>query len=311
VIRWRLRAVGLALVVSSVLGTALVAELEVPFLGGRVNDLAGLLAPEVEVRIETTLRALAEETGSQVAVLTVPNLEGEGVEDFSLRVVETWQLGHREGNAGALLLIARDDRKMWIEVGYGLEGSLTEARTRRILEDILRPYFRIGDFEGGVEEAVEAISGLIRGEDPLPAPDAGGAQALSLGARVGSLLLFTLVVVVFSVIAIFSQGLFGWFLYAFLMPFWGTFPGALIGPGAGWAALGFWVVAFPILWFLARRTVKGRKVLRGGGWGRAFGGAGVGWWTSRGWSGGFSSDGFSGGFSGGGSFGGGRSSGGW
>lgn len=308
VIRRRLRAVGLALVVSSVLGTASVAELEVPFLGGRVNDLAGLLAPEVEVRIETTLRALEEETGSQVAVLTVPSLEGESLEGFSLRVVETWQLGRREVNDGALLFIARDDRKMWIEVGYGLEGSLTDARTRRILDDILRPNFRIGDFEAGVEEAVEAISGLIRGEAPLPAPDAGGAQALSLGARVGSLLLFTLVVVVFSAIAIFSQGLFGWFLYAFLMLFWGTFPGALIGARVGWVALGFWVVAFPILWFLARRTVKGRKVLRGGGWGRAFSGAGVGWSTLRGWSGGFSSDGFSGG---GGSFGGGRSSGGW
>ena len=154
----RSRAVGLALVVSSVLVAASMAALEVPFLAGRVNDLAGLLAPEVEIRIETTLRALEEETGSQVAVLTVPSLEGESLENFSLRVVETWELGRAEVDDGALLFIGRDDRKMRIEVGYGLEGALTDARTRRIQEDILQPKFRVGDFEGGVEAAVDAIA---------------------------------------------------------------------------------------------------------------------------------------------------------
>lgn len=125
--------------------------LEVPYLSGRVNDLADLLNPGAEGRLEQTLGQLEQETGAQAAVLTIPSLEGDPLEDFSLRVVETWKLGREEADDGVLLLIARDDRKVRIEVGYGLEATLTDVQSKRIISNLMTPRFREGDFDGGVE----------------------------------------------------------------------------------------------------------------------------------------------------------------
>jgi uncharacterized protein len=150
-------------------GTALSA-LEVPFLAGRVNDLAEMLPEQSEASINARLRQLEEEYGAQVVVLTVPSLAGDSLEDFSLRVVETWKLGRGDTDDGVLFLIARDDRMMRIEVGYGLEPVLTDALSRRILDRVVRPRFREGDFVTGIEEGVESIVAAVAGQtEQLPA----------------------------------------------------------------------------------------------------------------------------------------------
>ncbi len=144
--------------------------LEVPYLASRINDLADLLSPGAEQRLESTLAQLERDTGAQLAVLTVPSLEGEPLGDFSIRVLETWKLGRKGIDDGALLLIARDDRKIRIEVGYGLEPTLTDVACKRIISNLISPRFREGDFDGGVEAAANAIAGTVRGqEDLIPA----------------------------------------------------------------------------------------------------------------------------------------------
>ncbi|MDX1382130.1 MAG: TPM domain-containing protein [Thermoanaerobaculia bacterium] len=265
-------------------------------------DEAGILSPAARERVTARLEALEAERGAQVAVLTVPSLEREALEEYSLRVAETWALGRGGFDDGALLLIARDDRKMRLEVGYGLEGVLTDATSRRILDDVIRPRFRTGDFDGGIEEAVAAIDGLVRGEENvLPAPR-GGRQGMPLAQRLFGGLLFVVVVGIFSIIAV---GTGSRFLYLFLIPFWFAFPSAFLGPRLGVLAGVAWIVGFPILRLLVRRS--------GGGSGGSFwGGMSGGGWTWSSGRGSSSFGGFSGGFSGGGgSFGGGGASGGW
>jgi uncharacterized protein len=229
------------------------------------------------------------------------------VEDFSLRVAESWKLGREKFDDGALLLIAKEDRKMRLEVGYGLEPTITDARSKRILDDVIGPRFRAGDFGGGVEAAVEAIEGLLAGsEDALPAPGAEGAAEIPAPARVGMFLIFLLVVGMFSLVALGAPGCAGWFLYAFLMPFWLGFPLALLGAPTGLFFLPAWIVGFPILRALFHKKMGGTS-----GWGGPFLPGGGGWSSTRGWRGGGWSGG-GGGFSGGGgSFGGGGASSGW
>jgi uncharacterized membrane protein YgcG len=182
--------------------------LEVPFLAGRVNDLAGMIGATDEARIEERLQALEEETGAQVVVLTIPSLEGENLEDYSLRVAEQWQLGQAEADNGVLLLIARDDRKMRLEVGYGLEGTLPDALCRRVLDDVLRPRFQQGDFTGGIEAGTEAVAGLIRGDvSVLPAAGSGGDAALpSWPVRLGIGAFVFGILSLFATIGLFSKG---------------------------------------------------------------------------------------------------------
>ena len=105
-----------------------------------------------------------------MAVLTISSLDGDPLEDFSMRVVETWKLGREDADDGVLILIARDERRMRIEVGYGLEGVLTDAQSGRIIDHLMAPRFREGDFNGGVGAAVEAVSSAIRGE-PVDLPE--------------------------------------------------------------------------------------------------------------------------------------------
>ena len=151
--------------------------LSVPELTGRVNDYAALLTPATEARIDALLTRLERDTGAQVVVLTIDSLQGEPLEDYSLRVAETWKLGRADADDGALLLIAKNDRKMRLEVGYGLEPVLSDVMSRRILDQILRPSFRAGDFDGGIERAVEAMDGLIRGTSTLPPPTPSDVEA--------------------------------------------------------------------------------------------------------------------------------------
>lgn len=299
------RSIRLGATVGLVMVVALAAAaLEVPYLGGRVNDLAGMLSDDFEVRLTRQLEALEQETGAQVVVLTVATLDGDPLEDFAIRVAETWQLGRSGVDDGVLLLIARDERQIRIEVGYGLEGAIPDAVAHRIISGLITPRFREGDFDGGVEAAAGAIAAAVRGEE-LSLPKARTREQIGLPA-VAMLAFLALFFVPFVNAALRSPGPVAWFLYVFLTPFLFVFPTVLAGLTAGVAATAGWLVLFPILrsfWPKGPRGPGGRGGR--GGWGPIFMGGGSG--------GGFSGGGFSGGgFSGGGgSFGGGGASGGW
>lgn len=300
------------LTVWALLAAAATAALEVPFLAGRVNDLAGLLQEETRERLEQKLAQLEADTGSQVVVLTIPSLEGESLEEYAHRVASTWQLGQRGQDNGVLFLIAKNDRKMRLEVGYGLESVLPDAACRRILDNVVRPRFRSGDFDGGIEAGVDAVATAIRsGALPVEAqrPSESSGRGPGLFALVIFLGIFTVVVGLFSLLALLSTGFASWFLYLFLLPFWTIFPMA-VAPQVGLVTGLGWLVGFPILKFLLDRTP----------WGQAFRQAHPGlvdlatsrsrggYWSGGGFSGGFSGGGFSGG---GGSFGGGGASSSW
>jgi uncharacterized protein len=290
------------------------AALDVPYLAGPVNDQAQMIPPDAEARIAEKIAAFRTQTGNQVTVLTLPSLEGEAVEDFSMRVAEQWKLGEKDKDNGVLFLISRDDRKMRIEVGYGLEPELTDLESGRILSDLVVPAFKGGDFGGGVEKGVDAIvTSLSGGEVDFPAKPA--VQPMPLGPKVAAMGLFAVVVGVFSLLAISLRGGQSWFLYLFLMPFYLLFP-MIIAPIVGVIAWLAWTVAFPILHTLAMKRGWGRNFAggsvsnaailhgilggggrRGGGWGS--GGGGWGGSGGGGWSGG------------GGSFGGGGASSSW
>ncbi len=137
--------------------------LEVPTLSGRIMDLARILPAEVAADLVHELEAHEAKTGNQVAVLTLPSLEGEPLEEFSHRVATTWKLGQKGTDNGALLLVAMKERRIRIEVGYGLEGTLTDARSAQIIRNHIVPRFRAGDLQGGIATGVRAILGTIEG----------------------------------------------------------------------------------------------------------------------------------------------------
>lgn len=144
----------------------------VPPLTGRVVDLTGTLAPAQKQALESQLEAIERRKGSQVAILIVATTQPEAIEQFGIRVVEAWKLGRGEVDGrrvddGVLLLVAKDDRKVRIEVGYGLEGAIPDAYARRIIAETIAPHFRQADFAGGLQAAVADVGRLIEGE-PLP-----------------------------------------------------------------------------------------------------------------------------------------------
>jgi uncharacterized protein len=191
--------------------------LEVPAQpAGRVSDYAGLLSPAARARIEGLIARHERESSDQIAVAIFRSLEGESLEDFSIRLAERWQIGSREHDNGVILLIFVEDRRTRIEVGYGLEGRLTDALSDRVLRQIIAPRFRAGDFDGGVERAVTAIIEIIRGEyQALPAEEGPGENPLR------DFILLALLL----------------FLFFGLLPalFWGRMAGRrMTGSGQGW-----------------------------------------------------------------------------
>ena len=147
------------------------AEVAVPPLTARVTDLTGTLTSSQRDALEHELRAFETRKGSQIAVLIVPSTQPEAIEQYSLRVVETWKLGRKGVDDGVLMLVAKDDRALRIEVGYGLEGVIPDAVANRIIDELIVPFFRQGDFYGGIQAGVARLIRLIDGE-PLPPPQA-------------------------------------------------------------------------------------------------------------------------------------------
>ena len=161
----------------------------VPTLIGRVVDNAEILSPQTETTITLFLENHEQESSNQVAVLTIPTLGGESIEPYTNRVFRTWGLGRADLNNGVLLLIAKNDRELRIEVGYGLEGSLTDAEAGRIIRNVIVPMFRSDDFEGGTLAGVTAIIGTIEGSyDPL---EGGGGDSHEVPWWVGLIFLFS------------------------------------------------------------------------------------------------------------------------
>ena len=285
--------------------------LDVPYLSGHVNDNAHLLSASAVTELEQRLSSYEDSTSNQIVLLTLPSLEGEVLEDYSMQVVETWKLGQKGIDNGILLLIARDDRKMRIEVGYGLEGSVTDAASSYIINQIITPLFRQGEFEEGIRAGLLALMEAADGnlsEDEMASADSDGGMWFFL-------IFWFAIVGFFTLIGLATEGCMGWFLYAFLVPFyaapiaffdvWGIPVGAII--------FVLYLIGYPLLKILMPKTEMGKRLhekmkkmnpSRGGSWSSSSGG-----WSSGGFSsGGFSSGGFSGG---GGSFGGGGSSGSW
>jgi len=272
----------------------LVFALEVPQLRGRVNDYANMLSPAASERLEQTLAAFENSDSTQIVVLTVNSLEGENLEEYSIKVAEAWRIGQTKLDNGAILLIAKQEHKIRIEVGRGLEGVLTDLTSGRIIRGDISPYFKKNDYDTGITAGVSSIMQVVRGEYKAQPRDL--KQGKKSAEPVFTLLVFLLVAVVF--LGSFSKylggaaGAAGLALIGFL-----TFPGLGILILALLGAAGF------LLGLLVSFLFGGGRG-SGGGFGGPFIGGGFGGGSSGG--GGF--DGFSGG---GGSFGGGGASGDW
>jgi len=186
----RLKLGALALLLLA--GLPALADKPVPFLSGRVVDEAAMIPADTKRRIEDKLAATEQRTGNQVAVLTVDSLDGEPIEDYSVRVAQTWKLGQKGKDNGVLLVVAKQDRKIRIDVGYSLEPTLTDLETSRII-DLMRPDFQKGDFGAGIEHGTDAILTALDGGE-VPAPPAGQGQGKGLP---GDLLTFIIVAVIF------------------------------------------------------------------------------------------------------------------
>ena len=151
---------------------AAAADVAVPPLTGRVVDQTGTLSSAEVAALTQTLGDLEKHKGSQIAVLIVPTTDQESIEQFSIRVAEAWKIGRKKIDDGALLVVAKNDRRLRIEVGYGLEGALTDATARRIIDEDITPKFKSGDFAGGISAGVDRIIRVIDGEKlPAPAPE--------------------------------------------------------------------------------------------------------------------------------------------
>jgi len=270
------------------------AQVPVPPLTGRVIDQTGTLTASQMAALEQTLRTFEARKGSQVAVLIVPSSSPETIEQYSLRVAEQWKLGRKKVDDGAVLVVAKDDRALRIEVGYGLEGILNDAASKRIISDIIVPRFQQGDFHGGITAGVDRILRVIDGE-PLPEPKGKPA------GNIGNIWQYVPLIFILAIVV-------GGVLHAVL----GRFPGALVTGGfvggiawlfAGVVSIALIAGVIAFFFTLFSGSISGRGLGGGlGGFGRGgFGDGGFG-------GGGFGGGGFSGG---GGGFGGGGATGRW
>jgi len=254
----------------------------VPALQARVTDTAGLLAPDQRAALEQKLAAFEQHKGSQLGVLIVPTTAPEAIEQYGIRVAEQWKLGRKGTDDGLILIVAKDDRTLRIEVGYGLEGVVPDAIAKRVIAETIVPRFQAGDFSGGVDAGMDQLIALVDGEPlPPPAQPRGGQGDNPLGLLVLGILFL------------------GQILRAVLGPVLG---GAVVGGGAFVAALAMGsgagiALAFGVGGFVV--TALGLMALLSQGSGGGYSGRG---------GGGFGGGGFSGG---GGGFGGGGASGRW
>jgi uncharacterized protein len=260
------------------------AEVPVPPLTGRVTDQTATLTVEQKAALEQTLQAFEARKGSQIALLLVPITAPETIEQYALRVAEQWKLGRKKVDDGAVLVVAKNDRALRIEVGYGLEGVLNDATSKRIISEIITPRFKQGDFYGGITAGVDQIIRVIDGE-PLPEPTGKrGGDTASIQQYIPVIFILALVV--------------GGVLRSVL----GRFPGSLVTGGIV-AVIAWLLVGTAFIALFAGVIALFFTLLSGGMGGRSMGGHHGGFG-----GGGFGGGGFGGG---GGGFGGGGASGRW
>jgi uncharacterized protein len=269
----------------------LACAVEVPQLRGRVNDYANMLSPGVSQRLEQVLADFESSDSTQIVVLTINSLEGESLEGYSIKVAEAWQIGRAKLDNGAILLISKQEHKIRIEVGRGLEGVLTDLVSGRIIRGDMAPHFKNNDYDTGITAGVYSIIKVVRGEYKAQPRDL--KQVKKSAEPVYTLLIFLLVAVIF--LGSFSKFL-GGAVAAAGLPLIGflTFPGLGIVVLALMGAAGF-VIGIVVSFLFGRG-------------GRGFGGPFIGGGFGGGGSGGSGFGGFSGG---GGGFGGGGASGDW
>lgn len=264
------------------------AEVAVPPLTARVTDLTRTLTATQQQSLEQTLAAFEARKGSQIAVLIVPSTAPEAIEQYSLRVAEAWKLGRKGMDDGVLLLVAKDDRRLRIEVGHGLEGAIPDAVAKRVVSEVITPRFKQGDFDGGIRAGVEQLIGLVDGEK-LPEPSAEHRNWTPVFDEIFP----------WAFAAIFVLG-------PLLRAIIGRLSAALVTGGLTAGVI--WLISASLLIAAIGGLFLFVITLAHGG----SGGRGSGHWSSGGGHSGGSSSGGGGGFSGGGgSFGGGGASGSW
>ncbi len=283
-------AVMLVLMLTGVMAVT-AAALDVPRLKGHVNDYAGMLSQASQRQLEVLLTEFEQKASTQIVLLSIPSLKGDSLEDFSIRVAEAWQIGQTEIDSGAILLIAKNDRKVRIEVGYGLEGRLTDLLAGRIIRDVIAPHFRAGAFDQGIIAGISAMIDAVHGEF------SAGERAPSSRLRQTGLPFLPLLGILFLLNALGrTSRTVGAVAGGVLAPiagglFWGLSPIFLI------ALIPVGVAAGLLVALIGGPISMGYGGIRRGGGGY--------------WGGGFSSGGFGGFSGGGGGFGGGGASGGW
>ncbi len=264
--------------------------LDAPSLKGRVSDYANMIPPEAATRLEQKLAGFERETSNQIAVLTIPSLQGDTIDQFAIRVAEQWKLGQQGKDNGVLLIIAQAERKVRIEVGMGLQGVLPDITANRIIREVMRPYLKSGNFDQGIDVGVDAIMAATKGEFKAAPQDAARRPARK---KTSYTTIFLIVVVAAAICGMISRYL-GGAVGAVGLPLAASmaFPGlsmmmlvllALAGLGGG----------FLLSMFLAGMSGGG---FGGGGFGGGYWGGGGG-----GSSSGDSFGGGGGGFDGGGS----------
>jgi uncharacterized protein len=263
------------------------ALVPVPRLSGRVVDLTGILSGGAVNQIEAELAALEARKGSQIVVLIVPTTHPEEIEQYGIRAMDQWKPGRKGVDDGAILLVAKDDRRVRIEVGYGLEGALPDATANRIIDETIAPHFKLGDYDGGIAAGVKQMIAVVNGE-PLPEPDSRWEHRSGLH----NILPLMLIVVVVA------SGL--------LRAIFGRLVGSLATGGIAGAIA--WVLTHVIAFGAGAGVLAFLFALLLGanrGWSTGLGGGAPGGWG--GFGGGFGGGGFGGGggFSGGGGRGGG------
>lgn len=278
----------------------------IPALSGPVVDTTGTLSPAATQALSQKIEAIRQTNGAQVQVAIVPTTQPEAIEDYSMRLATAWKIGRGRAIAGqdvddgVILLVAKNDRSLRIEVGYGLEGAINDALAGRIIREQIAPRFKADDFDGGVTAGVDAIIGRIQGEElPPPVPEGAGSSVPTdlLGRLVMGFM-----------IGFFAASFFGVALRAVLgKTLGGLVTGGMAG-GFGWFILGAPMIGI-IAGVIAAILVPAMATLPAGGSGWSRGRGGSGWGSGGGWSGG---GGGGGGWSGGGGgFGGGGASGRW
>src|SRR5882724_5361376 len=237
---------------------AVAEDASIPPLTGRVVDLNGTLSAEQKRGLEASLEAFEKRKGSQIAVLITGTTFPEPIESFAMRVAEAWKIGRKGVDDGIVVVIAKSDQAMRIEVGYGLEGAVPDAVAKRLIEELFIPRFREGDFYGGLRAGLDRLVRVIDGE-PLPAPKqerGGGSEPRSIEAYF----------VLFMVIVITVGGL--------LRALVGRLPAAtMVGVGTGLLA---WLIVAPVVVAVLVAIVGFIFTLAGGGWRGGVGGGGFG-----------------------------------